>query len=102
MNSHNGLHFVGRAHSTGLAFGAGIIGSRSSAFRAVDRHGIRAPLLGLSASNRDPFGEESIMASFSTEAGVGMLIVETIAKIRHAYFRHKKSIKEICRDLHVS
>lgn len=42
------------------------------------------------------------MASFSREAGVGMLIVETIAKIRLAYFRHKKPIKEICRDLRVS
>ena len=42
------------------------------------------------------------MASFSREAWVGMLVVETIAKIRLAYFRHKKSIKEICRDLHVS
>ncbi len=31
-----------------------------------------------------------------------MLIVETIAKIRLARFGHKKSIKEICRDLHVS
>jgi transposase len=31
-----------------------------------------------------------------------MLIVETIAKIRRAYFAQKKSIKEICRTLHVS
>ncbi len=31
-----------------------------------------------------------------------MLVVETIATLRLAYFRHKKSIKEICRDLHVS
>ncbi len=31
-----------------------------------------------------------------------MLVVETIAKIRLARFGHKKSIKEICRDLHVS
>ena len=42
------------------------------------------------------------MASFSREAWFGMLVVETIAKIRLAYFRHKKSIKEICRDFHVS
>jgi hypothetical protein len=42
------------------------------------------------------------MASFSREAGVGVLIVETIAKIHLAYFRHKKPIKEICRDLRVS
>jgi hypothetical protein len=31
-----------------------------------------------------------------------MLVVETIAKIRRAYFSPEKSIKEICRDLHVS
>ena len=31
-----------------------------------------------------------------------MLIVETIAKIRRAYFVQKRSIKAICRDLHVS
>ena len=31
-----------------------------------------------------------------------MLVVETIAKIRRAYFAQKKPIKEICRDLHVS
>jgi hypothetical protein len=28
-----------------------------------------------------------------------MLIVETIAKIRRAYFGHGKPIKAICRDL---
>src|SRR5246127_1375774 len=31
-----------------------------------------------------------------------MLVVETIAKIRRAYFVQKKPIKEICRTLHVS
>jgi hypothetical protein len=31
-----------------------------------------------------------------------MLIVETIAKIRLAYFSRKMTIKAICRDLHVS
>ena len=31
-----------------------------------------------------------------------MLVVETIAKIRRAYFQDKKSIKQICRDLRVS
>jgi hypothetical protein len=31
-----------------------------------------------------------------------MLVVETIAKIRRAFFVQKKSIKEICRDLRVS
>ncbi len=31
-------------------------------------------------------------------AGWGMLIVETIAKVRRAYFIHKKPIKAICRE----
>jgi hypothetical protein len=31
-----------------------------------------------------------------------MLVVETIAKIRRAYFEQKKPIKAICRDLRVS
>ena len=31
-----------------------------------------------------------------------MLVVETIAKIRRAFFRQGKSIKAICRELHVS
>ena len=31
-----------------------------------------------------------------------MLVVETIAKIRRAYFSQGKAIKEICRELHVS
>src|SRR4051812_50142749 len=36
------------------------------------------------------------------EAEVGMLIVETIAKIRRAFFGQGKSIKAICRELRVS
>jgi hypothetical protein len=31
-----------------------------------------------------------------------MLVVETVSKIRRAYFVQKKPIKEICRDLRVS
>lgn len=31
-----------------------------------------------------------------------MLVVETIAKIRRAYFQDKKSIKQICRELKLS
>ena len=31
-----------------------------------------------------------------------MLVVETIAKIRRAYFIQRKSIKQICRELRVS
>jgi len=35
-------------------------------------------------------------------AGSGMLIVETIAKTRRAFFVQKKPIKAICRELRVS
>jgi hypothetical protein len=35
-------------------------------------------------------------------ARIGMLIVETIAKIRRAYFVQKKPIKAICRELGLS
>ena len=35
-------------------------------------------------------------------AGWGMLIVETIAKIRRAYFAQKKPIKAICREFRLS
>jgi hypothetical protein len=35
-------------------------------------------------------------------AEAGMLIVETIAKIRRAFFVQGKSIKAICRELRVS
>ena len=33
---------------------------------------------------------------------MGMLVVETIAKIRRAYFAQNKAIKTICRELRVS
>ena len=35
-------------------------------------------------------------------AEIGMLVVETIAKIRRAYFVHGQPIKAICRELGVS
>jgi hypothetical protein len=35
-------------------------------------------------------------------AGFRMLVVETIAKIRRAYFVQKKPIKAICRELDLS
>ena len=35
-------------------------------------------------------------------AGFGMLVVETIAKIRRAYFAQKKPIRAICREFRVS
>jgi hypothetical protein len=36
------------------------------------------------------------------EAEVGMLVVETFAKIRRAYFVHGQPIKTICREFGVS
>lgn len=42
------------------------------------------------------------MASIFMGAEIGMLVVETIAKIRRAYFVHGQPIKAICRDLGVS
>jgi hypothetical protein len=41
-------------------------------------------------------------ASIFMGAEIGMLVVETIAKIRRAYFVHGQPIKAICRDLGVS
>ena len=35
-------------------------------------------------------------------AGTGMLVVETIAKVRRAYFAQKKPIKAICREFRLS
>ena len=35
-------------------------------------------------------------------ASIGMLVLETVAKIRRAYFVQKKTIKAICRELRVS
>src|SRR3954464_3425997 len=35
-------------------------------------------------------------------AGLGMLVVETIAKIRRPYFAQKKPIKAICREFRLS
>src|SRR5205085_10217320 len=37
-----------------------------------------------------------------TGARLGMLVMETIAKIRRAYFAQNKPIKTICRELRVS
>src|ERR1700749_1945338 len=35
-------------------------------------------------------------------AWIGMLVLETVAKIRRAYFVQRKTIKAICRELRVS
>jgi hypothetical protein len=56
-------------------------------------------VIGIQSGPRDkgPQWLPSIM-----EAEVGMLVVETIAKIRRAYFVHGQPIKAICRELGVS
>jgi hypothetical protein len=38
----------------------------------------------------------------SSGAELGMLVVETIAKVRRAYFVQGKAIKQICRELKLS
>jgi len=43
-----------------------------------------------------------MMAFDLVGAVIGMLVVETIAKIRRAYFQQGKAIKAICRELGVS
>src|SRR5271165_6813941 len=56
--------------------------------------------------DRHPIGTPGIRVHtgllISWEAAFEMLIVETIAKIRLAYFSRKMTIKAICRDLRVS
>jgi transposase len=42
------------------------------------------------------------MAFDLSKVMIGMLVVETIAKIRRAYFQQKKAIKAICREFGVS
>src|SRR5208282_1098677 len=54
-------------------------------------------------SKRDPRNGGFTMASMGNMGvGRGMLIVETIAKVRRAYFLQKKPIKVICREFHLS
>src|SRR6202042_1561799 len=52
--------------------------------------------------NRDPGTRVHSGFHQVMEAEVGMLVVETIAKIRRAYFVHVQPIKAICRELGVS
>lgn len=42
------------------------------------------------------------LALVMIEGWIGMFVVETIARIRRAYFVQGKSIKAICRELRVS
>ena len=42
------------------------------------------------------------LALVMIEGWIGMLVVETIARIRRAHFVQGKSIKAICRELRVS
>jgi transposase len=55
-----------------------------------------------SEPNRDPAATGPHWPSDVWEAWIGMLVVETIAKIRRAYFTLGKPIREICRELRIS
>jgi len=57
---------------------------------------------GWSASNRDPRAEGPYCLHAGRGGVVGMLVVETIAKIRRAFFVQQKPIKAICRELRLS
>jgi transposase len=49
-----------------------------------------------------PDGGSTMASMGDMGAERGMLIVETVAKVRRAYFLHQKSIKAICREFHLS
>ena len=61
------------------------------------------PVFGVIGIQTGPRERGSTVASMAEMgAGFGMLIVETIAKIRRAYFAQQKPIKTICREFRVS
>jgi hypothetical protein len=60
------------------------------------------PVFGVIGIQSGPRHWGSTLASIFMGAEIGMLVVETIAKIRRAYFVHGQPIKAICRDLGVS
>ena len=62
----------------------------------------RDPATGLIFIQSGPLAEGPHWPPGCWEAEIGMLVVETIAKIRRAYFSLGKPIKEICRELRVS
>jgi hypothetical protein len=59
-------------------------------------------VFGVIGIHRDPGDEGPHWLPWDMEAEFRMLIVETIAKIRRAYFVQKKSIKAIWRELGAS
>jgi hypothetical protein len=59
------------------------------------------PRIGVIGVQKGPHGWPIVLARESG-AGFGMLVVETIAKIRREYFQDRKPIKQICRELRVS
>src|SRR6202165_3618079 len=60
------------------------------------------PVFGVIGIQRDPGDKGPHRLPWNMEAEFRMLIVETIAKIRRAYFVQRRSIKAICRELGVS
>ena len=61
------------------------------------------PVFGVIGIQSGPPGQR-VHSGFSGGYGgqVGMLVVETVAKIRRAYFAQNKPIKTICREFRVS
>jgi hypothetical protein len=57
-------------------------------------------VIGIQSGPRD--GGSTVASVGDKGARLGMLVVETIAKIRRAYFAQNKPIKTICRELGVS
>lgn len=69
---------------------------------AVDVAFVAEPNMSFGLQYRDPGTRVHSGFHQVMEAEVGMLVVETIAKIRRAYFVHGQPIKAICRELGVS
>jgi hypothetical protein len=63
---------------------------------------VLGPRYGADFHQLDSLAEGPHWPPDSQEAEIGMLVVETIAKIGRAYFSLGKPKKEICRNMHVS
>src|SRR5258706_6421797 len=75
----------------------------STLWEVCDSAWSKDPVFGVIGIQSGPRGGGSTVASMrDMGARLGMLVVETIAKIRRAYFAQKKPIKAICREFRVS
>jgi len=66
-----------------------------------ESRGMRIPSSGWSAFKFDPGDKGPHRPPVFREAEFEMLVVETIAKIRRAYFAQRTTVKAIWRDLHL-